>query len=268
MGIYERTKLYLINTVCVLTCLVFAGLFIYLLSYSIRNDRAFKGVNEDGGAISLERTDCVKKALEDIHVSRISTVFDEDIPDINKDASLPEGIKKYFADFEDFYKFAVAKKKNYKTTIKTETFIKNSVVISKYYDKVSKEDRLFRASIVPYYFIKKYNALNKKQKKEKALYKEYIDTFVSGRASLDVLGANVLCLYVYSCYEAASKPSDYASLKSEVEQFLNEYKNNFGENGDMKIQSTYLKGAEEVLRKKPKSKGWMPSNRIKPFKDF
>ena len=264
----ERLKLYLINIVCVITCLVFAGIFIYLLSYSIRNDRAFRGAKEDGGAVTLERTDYVKKTLHDIHISDINTVLNEDIQDIMNDTSLPDGIKNYFRNFEEFYKFAIVKEKNYKTSLTTESFIKNSEVIKSYFAKDSKEDKLSQAAIVPYYFIKKFNVFNKKQKKEKALYKEYIDSFVSGRAALDIPGANVLCLYVYSCYDAASKPTDYASLKAEVEFFLEEYKEYLNENGDMKIQRNYLIGAQEILRKKNKSKGWLPSNRIQPFTDF
>ena len=264
----ERIKLYLINIVCVVTCLLFAGIFTYLLSYSIKNDRAFRGAKEDGGAVTLDRTDYVKKALHDIHISDINTVINEDIRDIMNDTSLPEGIKNYFKTFEEFYKFAIVKEKNYKTGLTTDSFIKNSEVIKAYFAKDSKEDRLSQAAIVPYYFITNYNIYNKKQKKEKMLYKDYIDAFVSGRASLDTQGANVLCLYVYACYEAASKPADLASLKAEVESFLEEYKEFLGENGDMKIQRNYLTDAKEVLRLKSKSKGWLSKNRIHPFSEL
>lgn len=265
----DRLRLRLINLFCCLIIFIFAGFWIKQLIYTNINDRAYTGnTKDDGGTISLERSIYVNKALEDILLSRISTVFNEDIRDILNDTSIPEGIKKYFSDFEEFYKYAIAKEKNYSTTLTTETFIKNSAVLGMYFDNDSKEDKLKKASIIPYYFIKNYNSQNKKQKNEKALYKAYIDTFVTGRPSLDISGANVLCLYIYSCYDSAKKETDFVNLKEEIEIFLKDYNTELGENGDLRIQRNYITGAQEILRKKPSGKAFFWFNRLKPYADL
>ena len=83
------------------------------------------------------------------------------------------------------------------------------------------------------------------------MYKLYIDKFVTGRTSLDVPGANVICLYVYARYEACSSDAELLNLKQDIENFLKDYKNDLDADSDMKIQSNYLAEALEVIRENP-----------------
>jgi len=259
-----RMKYYSIIIVSAIIIVLFGLYDIFKIYNMSTSDRAFTGAKDDGGTITLERKDPVKVVLEDIYSSRMNNVFD-DINKIEENDSIPDGIKIYFRDFKEYYKFAVGKEKGAATTISTMTFINNSSILEAYFKNSSKQENLSKSTIVPYYFIKNFNSLNSKQKEEKAVYKAYIDHFVTGNTSLNPQAANVICLYVYACYESASKPKDFENLKSEIEKFIAEYKVNLGENGDMNIQRNYLETSQEILRKKPKNKGWLPQNRIKSY---
>lgn len=249
--------------VSAIICVMVGGFLAKIAFDTVTTDRAFKGVSEDGGAVTLNRKDPVLKILGDIHLSRITSAMDS-MRTIRHDGSLPLGIKSYFSDFEEFYKYAIEKTEDYTTPLTTETFIRNAITIKEYFSRDSKDDNLSKASIIPYFFIKNYNATNKKQKNERATYKAYIDNFVVGRASLDNQAANVICLYVYASYHAGSRPKDYESLKAEIANFIEAYPQNLGENGDMSIQRTYLINAQELLRKRPKGKG-LPWGRLQPY---
>ena len=155
-------------------------------------------------------------------------------------------------------------------TLTTETFIKNAVTIEEYFRKESKGDQLSKAAIVPYFFIKEYNAYHPNQEEQRAIYKAYIDKFIAGRPSLDIRAANVICLYVYACYAAASKPQDFTQLRTEIDRFIKDYPQNLGENGDMSIQSGYLEKTKEDLPKGGKGKPFLSRfssrfHKVKPY---
>ena len=261
----KRKKSFLIFqiVVCVLVCIVSAAFFCYKLAEMIASETPFTGIQQEGIARQIEGDNPVLNILQNIYLGRIpAAMLDIDALDFN--STVPPAVKQYMVDFKNFYRYSIEKEKGFTTSIDTMTFIFNSPVIKEYFKKDKKDESTARAAIVPYYFIRNINS-KEKQKSQKSVYKAYIDNFVSGRVSLDRHSANVICLYVYAWYESVSKPLDYALLKEQIDRYLDAYKNDFSVNGAMSGQGAYLKTAREVLRIKPKSKGWLPQNRIQPF---
>ncbi len=244
----EKSKPIFTNVLVVIICFLIGASVICFLLNAVKSDRKHSTPTQNAVAISFSNDDYVSKTLEDIYFSRASEIMDEDIQNIMNDSTISEGVHLYFSDFKEFQDFLSSGKNR---RLSTETFIRNAVVIQKYFENVSDEDNLTKASIIPYYFIKVYNAKRSSQKEQKALYKLYIDKFVTGRTSLNVPGANVICLYVYACYEACSCDAELLNLKQDIENFLKDYKNDLAVDSDMKIQSNYLAEALEVIRENP-----------------
>lgn len=249
--------------VCVLVCAVSAAFFCYKLAEMIASETPFTGLQQEGITRQIEADNPVLNILQNIYLGRIPAAM-LDIETLDFNSTVPPAVKQYMLDFKNFYRYSIEKEKGFTTSIDTMTFIFNAPVIKEYFKRDKKDESTLRASIVPYYFIKNVNS-KENQKTQKSVYKAYIENFVSGKISLDRHSANVICLYVYACYESASKPLDYALLKEQIGRYLDSYKNDFDVNGAMSEHGAYLKTAREVLRIKPKSKGWLPQNRIQPF---
>ena len=248
---------------CVLVCTLSAAFFCYKLAEMIASETSFAGIQQEGISRQIEGDNPVLNILQNIWLGRIPAAM-LDIEALDFNSTVPTAVKQYMADFKNFHRYSIEKEKGFTTSIDTRTFIFNSPVIKEYFKKEKNDESAARAAIVPYYFIRNVNS-KEKQSTQKSVYKAYIDNFVSGRVSLDKHSANVICLYVYACYESAAKPMDYALLKEQIDRYLDAYKNDFGVNGAMSEQGNYLKTAREVLRIKPKGKGWLPQNRIQPF---
>ncbi len=237
----QRNKYIIQIIVSLLVCLFVGYLFISNVIELIKNDTQYTGHR----TITLQGNDIVTQILHDINSSRIKETL-EKINILKEDGLIQKDIKDYFINFEEFIKGT-------NLTINTDTFIKNSKVLEEYFSKDSKEQILSKASIVPYYLIKKYNARNKNQKDEMSVYKDYIDKFVEGhRDSLNKEGANVICLYVYSRYDG--NKDNFVDLKNEIARFLKVYQNSLGDNGYLTIQRKYLKSFQENNRENPNFK--------------
>lgn len=298
-----RIKHSIIILISIAVCIVFGGFFVVKLLQMSKDDNQSKGSSNSGGmrTISSANQKNDTTLIDTFLVNITSSKTNEAIADIQKiknNENIPEEIKDYFNSFKDYYNFIQEEKriaemnliernidkfkkeldsitnndegKTYQTdnknptSLNTDTFIKNSEYIRQYYGG-NNEDAITKSSYVPYCFIKIYNAVLGTQKEQRGIYKSYIDFFVTGRTLFDKQAANVLCLYVYASYDAAKTTTDFSNLKSEIEKFLNEHKNELGENGDMSIQRGYLTNANEILRLKPDSKAWFGKDRLKPY---
>ncbi len=237
----QRKKYIIQIIISLLVCIIFGCLFINNVIELIKNDVQYTGHR----TTTVSGNDIVSQILHDINSSREKEAL-EKINMLKEDELIQKDIKNYFINFEEFIKGT-------NLIINTNTFIKNSKVLEEYFSKDSKEQILSKASVVPYYLIKKYNAQNKNQKDEISVYKDYIDKFVEGRRdSLNKEGANVICLYVYSRYD--ENKNNFVDLKNEIARFLKVYKNSLGDNGYLPIQRNYLKSSQEKLRENPNFK--------------
>lgn len=91
----------IIAIVAFVIIIVAVGAFLTHISFqTITEDRAFKGVREDGGAIT-DRDDPVAKFLAELHLARREDAMNT-ARTIGNDKSLPPGITSYFEDFEEY----------------------------------------------------------------------------------------------------------------------------------------------------------------------
>jgi len=238
--------------VSLLVVIVCGGVYIFFLTRMITQDTAYTGNN----SITIKRDDIVSKVLHNINSEQIEEAFFL-IEQLKNDDNINNEIKTYFSNFEKFYRTI----NNGYTNLNTSIFIKNSTALENYFGTNSKDEQ----AIVPYFCIKHYNAKNKKQEKEVAIYKDYIDRFVEGSVSLNKEGANIICLYIYASYAKTEK--DFVPLKDEIARYFVIYKNNLGDNGDLNIQRKYLLDFQENLRQNPdfKREFWSWNTVIHPF---
>lgn len=217
-------------------------------SSQIGNDPAIKGMSYDGGVRNIDNSGGnVASALDNIASDRLKDALD-DINTIIYDESEPERIKKYFRDFLPLLEFYYFKNpsRDLSHSMDAKIFINDAPIVSAYFSKNSKENGLAKAAVIPYWLIKKHYANAKSQKDNLSVYDEYIKKFVLGKNFFNMQNANVICLYVYAKYNAASKVKEYEELKAEIDSFIKAYPP-LQENGDMKVQRTYLVTAQGVL---------------------
>lgn len=217
-------------------------------SSQIGNDPAIRGMSYDGGVRNIDNSGGnVASALDNIASDRLKDALD-DINTIIDDESVPERIKKYFSDFLPLLKSGYSENSpvDLLHSMDAKIFINDAPIVSAYFSKNSKENGLAKAAVIPYWLIKKYYANAKSQKDKLSVYDEYIKKFVLGKNFFNVQSANVICLYVYAKYDAASKVKEFEELKVEIESFIKDYPP-LQENGDMRLQRTYLVTAQGVL---------------------
>lgn len=231
----DKKKQYIIQIIIsLIVCIVFGSLYIYGTMKNI-----YDGQNE------IQGNDIVSKILRDINIGNVKTALKE-IDELNKDNSIDVEIKNYFSDFVQAFNKSDS---IFSSFVDTKKFIKNSYVLERYFS--NDRQALYKASVIPYYLIKKYNS-KQRQKKEISVYKEYMDRFVEGKP-LNKENANVACLYFYARYDALDK--DFTNLRNEMVEFLIKNKDSLGDNGKLPIQRDYLnqfmKNLNDNLKNKP-----------------
>lgn len=232
------------------------GAFFVKISYNqITNDSAVTGLSHDGGIRQLDNKKKVASALDDIASGRFRDAKAA-IEDIVADESEPDRIKKYFRSFLPILNailtrdLSIEDEYDLSQSINAKLFIDEAPVIQEYFSKELERAKLARSAVIPYWLIKTFYAGNKHQKNNVSVYDAYIKQFIVGKSLFNTQSANIICLYVYAKYDAASRAKDYEVLKAEIDSYLQQY-NPLRENGDMHVQHTYLVKAQEVLRKNP-----------------
>lgn len=249
------------HTIVIVFSVAVIGIVVFIAtkigSRQIVNDPAIKGMSYDGGVRNIDNSGRnVASALDNIASDRFKDAL-ADINAIINDESEPERIKKYFRDFLPLLEFGYSENSpvdlydllhsyDLSHSMDAKIFINDAPIICDYFSKNSKENGLAKAAVIPYWLIKHFYADDKSQKDNLSVYDEYIKKFVSGNNSFNVQSANVICLYVYAKCDAASKVKEYEELKAEIESFIKDYPL-LQENGDMRLQRTYLVTAQGVL---------------------
>ena len=262
-GIIEKIKSFLREDMEV----KFRLAIVFLLVIS-----AIKGMSYDGKTQSRNRSgENVAFALDNLASGRLKDAL-ADIEAVVSDDSEPESIKRLFRSFLPSLEFFVkgessVDKYDLHQSRNARIFINDASVIQQYFSKEKKEKGLARAAVIPYWLIKTFYAEDRHQKDNLFVYDDYIRHFISGKM-IDVQGANVICLYVYAKYDAASTAREYEVLNEEITNFLKVYAP-LREKGDMKIQRTYLLNAQEVLKNNPNGnavkKIISSKNKLKPY---
>lgn len=244
----------------------FLGVFSVTVFNTVAVDNAIRGNNYQNGEFLSDRN-IIKKSDSNSTVLRVLrnisdekvTLISSDIKKIINDDTNDSETKDYFTHLKrDIDKLILDQKD---ATIDTNYYIKKSYIIERLFKTSFKEDRTLYASIIPYYFIKHYNYSKTKksfQKEQLPVYSAFIHTFISGRTSLDTKCANVFCLYVYSfyCQDTNIKEDTYLRLKSKIDRFMDTFKDEMADSGNMDICNDYLSRAKVVIDKYIKDSGW------------
>ncbi len=215
----QRNKYIFQIIISLLVCII--CVFFYIIEST-------KNIQEENNAKKesiIKGDDIVSEILRNIDLGKIEKAL-ENINELNE--NIPKEVKEYFINFT----------KTYNKSIKLDTnkFIKNSKDLEQYFSE--DKQRLDKISVIPYFLIKEFNSKNRKQKNEIAVYREYIDNFVKIKKYLNKKDANIICLYIYSCYDATDKDFEY--LLKEVEDFIKKHEDSLGDNGYLSIQKKYL----------------------------
>lgn len=222
-----------------------AALFLWTALDEISSDEEVLGAGYEEKF--LKKSDPVTKALRAIFNGRDSEIKIS-LGAVMRDKKTPSSIKIYFG--------ALAALKDRREEIETVYFIKNSVTIKEYYRGVGRAGEAFLSSIVPYYLIKTRDAKIVLQQQKCALYSEYLRRFVRG-GTLDIRGANLFCLYVYSkyCDTYSISSETYKELLLDIDNFFDIYSDKLGEGGTFRVQRQYLIKARAAIKEYIKDRG-------------
>lgn len=253
----------------ILICTTFIGIFAITFYNTISMDSDLKGNNYQEGEFLTDtknifwtagNNEDILRVLRDIfdeRTSNLSSDISKILSNNNRDSETKEYFTQLKRDIKKLFNYTDGAKIE---NINTNYYIRKSYLIERLFDTRPKEFRSLYSCIIPYYFIKHYNYANISknfQREQLSTYSAFLHTFVDGKTSLNNRCANVFCLYVYAyyCQDTSMRPDAYLRLKSQIDRFINNFKNQLSVGGNMDLYKDYLNRANKVLNQYIKDRG-------------